>query len=257
MKHVYTIAIPVRIDSEDRLENLRTVLAWVMTFGCPIVVLEADKESMLQDIVKPYQQVEYLFFPDQEEIFHRTKYINILLRHIQTDVVAIWDADVIIPLHQCQHAVLQIMEQGVTLAYPYNGIFRLLSPKQSVQFRMHMDILLLQSMKVEPLMGRTACGGAYFVDRRKYMVAGGENEKFVGWGPEDAERLHRIQILGQKAVWTTGGPLYHLHHGRDVYNTDATRENLLRMRKEFVKECCMDHIEMQSYVAEEMCGLVY
>lgn len=252
MNPTYTIAIPVRIDSEDRLENLRTVLAWVLTFGCPIVVLEADKESRLQAFVACYQQVEYLFIPDQEEIFHRTKYINVLLRHIQTDVVAIWDADVIIPLRQCQHAVLQIMEQGATLAYPYNGVFKLLSPEQSGQFRMHMDILLLQSMKVESLMGRTACGGAYFTDRRRYLAAGGENERFVGWGPEDAERLHRIQILGQKAVWITDGPLYHLHHGRDVYKTDATRENLLRMRKELVKECCMDRIEMQSYIATEM-----
>ena len=36
------------------------------------------------------------------------------------------------------------------------------------------------------------------------------NEHFYGWGPEDAERVRRMEILGYPVGVNTEGPLYHL-----------------------------------------------
>ncbi len=33
------------------------------------------------------------------------------------------------------------------------------------------------------------------MNRVAYLRAGGENEAFYGWGPEDAERVKRLEIL--------------------------------------------------------------
>ena len=44
-----------------------------------------------------------------------------------------------------------------------------------------------------------------------YVQAGGENEHFYGWGPEDLERVKRMEILGY-SVTRIKGDLYHLYH---------------------------------------------
>lgn len=51
------------------------------------------------------------------------------------------------------------------------------------------------------------------VNKTKYLEAGGENEGFYGWGPEDAERVKRLEIL-ELPIARTKGLLYHLHHER-------------------------------------------
>lgn len=39
---------------------------------------------------------------------------------------------------------------------------------------------------------RPSVGGAFLVNRKVYLKAGGENEHFYGWGPEDTERVYGI-----------------------------------------------------------------
>lgn len=60
-------------------------------------------------------------------------------------------------------------------------------------------------------------GGAIFIKREKfdYAGAGGENEGFYGWGPEDWNRLEKWKRLGLK-IQRTDGFLFHLTHPRDL-----------------------------------------
>jgi hypothetical protein len=62
-------------------------------------------------------------------------------------------------------------------------------------------------------MGRSSVGGAFIVNKQRYLKGGGENENFYGWGPEDAERLKRMEIL-EEPTQRIEGPLFHLHHPR-------------------------------------------
>ena len=97
-------------------------------------------------------------------------------------------------------------------------------------------------------MGRPSCGGAFIVNREQYLSIGGENERFVGWGPEDAVRLHRCKILGLGALWLQEGALYHLYHPHTEPQDESTMERLTFMREEFVKECNMDSITLRNYL---------
>jgi predicted glycosyltransferase involved in capsule biosynthesis len=58
------------------------------------------------------------------------------------------------------------------------------------------------------MYGYCSKGGAFLADRNKYLEAGGENENFLGWGPEDFERVKRMEILHQ-TVHFAKGPLFH------------------------------------------------
>ncbi len=252
MGNILTIVIPVRIDTDDRKNNLKAVLTWMQQTGCRILVLEADNTPLLKSIVAAYSQVEYLFVEDNDHIFHRTKYINTLLQYATSRYVAVWDADVIVHPSQVAQTIEKMEKDNYVLGYPYSGKFYMLNEDQSVRFRKDFNLSALHPKSLTSLMGRPACGGVYIVDRKAYLSIGGENEKFKGWGPEDAERLRRTQIMGLKAGWLSGKPLYHLHHKRNPHDLSDSNPNLLAMRKEFIRECCMTQDEMANYIMNEM-----
>ena len=98
-----------------------------------------------------------------------------------------------------------------------------------------------------PSMGRPSVGETFIVNRQRYMEAGGENENFYGWGPEDAERFKRIEIL-QEPVARIQGPLFHLYHPRGINSTFGHDERDKRNVRELVNICRMDTGQLKKYI---------
>lgn len=165
----------------------------------------------------------------------------------QTETVAIWDTDVLVDYCQIFEA-LQEIRLGATIAYPYDGRFIMLSEELSTQTRGRLDFDYLRNLRMRSFLGRKLCGGAYLVHKQRYLQCGGENECFTGWGPEDAERLHRVTILGHKACHISSGGLFHLYHPRGSNSDYQSKEDARRMREEFIKVCCMSPDELKSYI---------
>ena len=245
------IVMPVRIDSDERMSNLKVVLRHVCGLECPVLLLEADKRSALKDKIDTDEGIgrliRYEFVLDHNPVFHRTKYINKLLGEARTELVAVWDADILVDYCQVHEAVDNIMN-GCTLAYPYSVEYVMLSEKESNATRRSPDLENLKSKKLQSVFGRPFCGGVFLVHRQRYLQCGGENEHFTGWGPEDAERLHRVRILGHKAAWTKDGQAYHLYHSRGRNSDFYSDEDAIRLRKELVKVCSMEKEELQDYI---------
>lgn len=247
IKQLFTVVIPVRIDCEERKANLRTVLSLLSVLDCRILVLEADSKAKLQN-ENWILGVEYLFIKDNSPVFYRTRYINMLLHIADTDIVSIWDTDVLISLEQLFEAISMI-EQGCTIAYPYNGDFVMLTNIESDMARQRFDVEYLKGKKMQSIFGRKSCGGIFLVHRRRYLDCGGENEHFTGWGPEDAERLRRVSILGHKVSWTNAGQAYHLNHPRGKNSNFFEEEAAIRLRKELCKVCSMDKEQLRNYLS--------
>lgn len=221
-----TIVIPVRIDSKEREENLETVLkALIKTTCSDIIILEADSVRRVF-FSENNSRVNYIFIEDKDSIFHRTRYLNILIKYCKTDIVGVWDTDVLIPFKQINQCVHQVLN-GVTLCYPYDGHFIPLGYETSIEVR--QDVLcFLENIKtttIKTIMGRPSVGGAFIFNKEQYIKAGGENENFYGWGPEDAERLKRMEIL-DKPIRRVSGPLFHLYHPKGINSLpdSGTRE---------------------------------
>lgn len=174
-----------------------------------------------------------------------------MLKAASTPVVAIWDADILLPLSQIEASVLAIIEQGYLLSIPYDGVVKMLSEAQSEAFEYSgqgCDYLTMFAATYARLMRRPSCGGVFVVDREKYLHWGGDNERFVSWGPEDAERIRRIEILGYPVHWVKEGPLYHLWHPRGENSGYATEELAFQNRMEFIKVCSMERNELREYI---------
>ena len=251
----FSIIIPVRIDCIERKVNLETVLNWCNLLNVPIYLLEADKDSNLSFMEIKYKNVQYIFIYDDNSIFHRTKYINILLQKANTDIIAIWDADIIVPYAQITKSVNMIRELDYTIIYPYDGKIKMIAQKESNEFRKNPIIEKIEHLNLPPLLGRKSCGGIFIINKNKYCAIGGENEKYIGWGPEDAERLRRAIIMEHKVKWLESGFAYHLYHPSSVRNYKSP--SLTIMRKEFIKECSMNKTEMTTYIQDKLKPMLF
>lgn len=244
-----TILIPLRIDNEERRENLNASLSYLAGYpSLRVIVLEADTTPQYNPTVF-YSNLTYRFVEDHDPIFYRTRYLNILLREVQTPVAGIWDSDVIVPVNQISEAIRQCMG-GITLCYPFDGRFYAVSADLSHLYKKsgNMDLLRRNESLHWLMHGLYSVGGAFVVHVEKYRSAGGENEHFYGWGPEDTERRERIYNLGL-SVGRITGCLYHLHHPRGINSRFASNERELCNRREYLNICRMRKNELEAFIA--------
>ena len=242
--------IPLRIDSIERERNLNTLIKELSSFNYEIWILEADKKRHYQ-LKKETSNIHYIFIEDFDPIFHRTKYLNQLLLSTECDIVGIWDTDVIFRKEQIEDSIRQIKSGKAVMSFPYDGNFIMLSPQDSELYtRIHsMDYLMEKYVLHHPKHGFISVGGAFFVNRKIYIEAGGENERFYGWGPEDAERVKRMEIL-KLPVYRSKGPLFHLFHPRKENSWYANKKIELKNRMEFLNVCSKSYDELYDYIKQ-------
>lgn len=241
-----TFVIPLRVDSPERERNLDLLIELLTGFSnADVRILEGDTKQ-LYHLKKEYQNVMYSFVKDDDSVFYRTQYLNVLLREAESSIVGIWDTDVMIPGSQIKEALMAIKEGKAVMSFPYDGHFYMLSSKESDYFvqEKSLDQFIKQSEEGKLTCGpNTAVGGAFIVNKEVYLQAGGENEHFYGWGHEDLERVKRMQILGLP-VFRASGPLFHLYHPRAANSWYGSKELELKSQKEFLRICSMTQDEL-------------
>jgi len=236
-----TFVIPVRIDCQERIRNLCVLLKQLNKItGSSVIILEADSKPRFE--CKENNFISYHFIEDHDPVFYRTKYRNILLSKIKTQIAGVWDTDVVIPGEQIISSI-QDIQKGCIMSFPYDGRFFSLSPEVSKKYCECLSIqFLMENIKYYSQdFGTYSTGGAFLVNKDEYLKCGGENEHFYGWGPEDIERVKRIEILGFD-IQRTEGPLFHLHHPRFSWFDNENTE--VNNRTEFIKICNMTRKEL-------------
>lgn len=254
MKHKETlhIIIPVRIDSTERFRNLKLVLQSLFSMGISVTVLEADKQSHCAALLSSFNY-HYKFVEDADSVFHRTRYLNQLLRACPTTVVGVWDTDIMLSESQIEQSLNAILSEGYIMSSPYNGDFRFLTAQQSELYAANPDYSFLSTCfpTTTSFRKRASWGGAFFVDKKAYIQCGGENENFYGWGPEDVERVHRLEILGHPVHRVNDKPLYHLWHPRGMNSSLIDDNRAFINRLELIKVCSMTRNELKQTVTTQ------
>ena len=128
-----TFIIPIRIESEDRLRNVITSVAFLLNnFDTNIIVKEVDKTSVFAERALPQLEsffgvakVKHIFEESDEPLFHRQKVLNEMIMEADTEIVVNYDCDVILPLNSYVTAYEGIMNGTFDVVYPYgSGMFR-------------------------------------------------------------------------------------------------------------------------------------
>ena len=244
-----SFVIPIRVDSIERERNLDIVLEQLTVIeNADVYLLEGDRQPLYR-LKKDYPNVHYRFVEDFEPVFYRTRYLNQLLQMATGTIVGIWDTDVLIPENQIVEAIRRIQTGKAVMSFPYDGRFYMLTPEDSDLLVKEKNFECLNEWIEKRFLahGPHSVGGAFLVNRKQYLQVGGENEHFYGWGPEDAERAKRMEILGLP-VYRAKGPLFHLYHPRKENSWYGSEELELQNREEFLKVCSMTREELWTYI---------
>lgn len=247
-----TLVFTVRIDSRERMANLQSALRYYSDrTDAAIYVLEADRTSRCKEwIEEEFPEIRYEFVHDNNDIFHRTHYINMQLCNAATTCAAVIDADVIIPINQLKESLDAVGSGKCVMALPYDGRFVNCSPFFSDKFHHTSSIESLTNVEGYRILmfGFVSVGGAFVVNIDAYRKCGWENEHFTGWGCEDFERVHRLEILGYPPM-RVKGMIYHLAHPRGMNSYDAVDSVILATKREYSRICSMDRESLLSYVS--------
>ena len=243
-----TFLVPVRMDSKDRRENLETVIDMLhKDFDTNFIVLEADKSEKVT-FDKEYENVRKVFVEDDNPIFHRTKYINMMCGMAETEYLGVWDTDVVVSPTQIMRSVEALRNMEAQFVIPYDGRFVWINSSNRGEFLKNRSIRFLESeIDNSDILGTHSVGGGFLVERKSYLAAGGENENFKGWGAEDVERVKRMEILGCSVLYVDG-PMYHLHHERGINSIYPSEESEKEMLRELLKVCAMNKVDLEGYV---------
>ncbi len=223
-----TLIIPIKIEHRDRYRNAETTLNFLNSnLYTNVFIFETSPtgESRL-DFLENLNNLKIKHWCVQDEAsFHRTKYLNIMLDHVETPVVVNYDIDVILSPENflsCQEDILGGLSKVI---YPYelgNGQIMIMETFDYTGFAnsgYSMDFINLSPDKIEHA---AECGHCIFFETEEYRKWGGENENFISYGPEDKERMYRFQKLSNSVSWRTGEKVYHLEHyrGNDSWITN-------------------------------------
>lgn len=211
-----TFLIFVRIDSIARLENVLTVIDYLLSnFNTIIHVAECDRfnNQILKRLLPP--RIIYSFIQDDDPILHRTKYLNEMICKVDSKYLSIWDADVIAQANQIVRSVEVLRNNMADFVYPFKS--EMLDTSKILRDifieTKNIDSLIRNKKKMIQMHPPISVGGAFFCERIAYHKVGLENELFYGWGCEDAERYHRWKNFGFKML-RVDGVLFHLTHPR-------------------------------------------
>ena len=219
-----TFIIPVRIESEDRIRNIITVLCYLLdNFDAKVILKEVDQEPIFEEELLP-QVTEYVgdsiknlthvFEQSDDPVFYRMQILNEMIDMADTSVIANYDGDVLFKPETYVNSV-KMVEDGYDIVYPYGfGEYQkqVFADDELVSefLSNDCDFSILDS---KSKMYDAQYGHVQFLNRKSYIEAGMENENFRGSSPEDKERHYRFEKMGYK-IGRIDDQVYHLEHSR-------------------------------------------
>ena len=171
-----SIVIPLRVDNPERAENLRFILSLLLQqTEVSVDILEADTEQRFY-LSETCERLRYRFVKDDDPVFYRTRYLNILLRSAKFPIAGIWDTDVIIPPVQLREAVGRICS-GCVMCFPYDGRFIFLN--EAMSDRIRKDVSVLEKVDATSIGMRPSVGGAFLVNRVAFCGQAERMKRFM------------------------------------------------------------------------------
>ena len=263
-----TFLIPVKLESEDRVRNLKTVLTYLLTkFDAKILVQEYDTVNNFSTTIQPYltkrfgiisHRFEYIFDKQKTSYFHKTKVLNDLLQRSDTEIVCNYDTDVLLPEKSYITAYDMIKNNQSDVVYPYGcGVYQKAVTFSNKIFKSFIDSdLEITSLDKYTNLSSSTIGWCQFIRRENYINSYMMNENFQAWGPEDCELYYRLNFLGN-TVGRVNVYVYHLEHSRstDSWFTNPTWQantQLWNWIKTQSKENFLNYYENQNYVKRRM-----
>lgn len=240
--------IPIKIDSPDRLKNIYASTSFLHhNFNTNIIVMEVDKRQAINPDDLP-DGVTYLFKQTDNPRLYRTHFNNEMIKMCSSKFVALYDADVIIPIQQINQATKILRKGDYKIVSPYDGMFMNVDKLlREIFLKLQDDGFLMANKEKMGLPTTRSFGGCIFLDRACFMEAGMENENLKYWGPDDIERVKRMHILGHKTIRLKGN-LFHFDHERKVDSGYTSAKEYEELMQTYLDISSMEKNDLSNHI---------
>jgi hypothetical protein len=251
-----TFIIPIGIESNDREINTFITLSYLCKhLNTNIIIYEFDEESkvelILNKIDKGNTSINHIFKKKDQNLFHRTKFLNEMLVLVKTPVVINYDVDILLEPFVYRKCVDKIIN-GQDLVYPYfwGDSQKRIYYNGRDKIKGSLDLSVLNNDDIDTV--RSEYGHCQFFDTNSYKKGGMENELFISYAPEDQERGYRFKTLGYNVEWSDD-LVYHIEHTRGENSSSANpmmshNNNLFKMIKSLNIGSLISYYENIEYI---------
>lgn len=251
-----TFIIPIKIDSNDRLENFYTTFEYLtQNLDTNIIIYESDSKSQIGD--KLNGKATYIFEKNDGAIFHRTRYLNHMLNMVKTPVTVNYDIDVLLPIDSYVAARDRIIKDELELVYPYcyGDCQHRVNHTGRNSVKNGKSLENLENSDFQEKSFLSWYGHCQFFNTDAYKKYGWENEHFISYGPEDLERYHRFIKLDRKVEHLDNRIVYHLEHERGNNSSKENiyfyqNERLYNVLQSFTKTQLIDYYNSVEYISK-------
>ena len=243
-----TFIIPIRIESDDRMRNVITSLAFLLeNFETNIIVKEVDSRSIFQEDVLPILNDICNVPVDLVHIFEKS---HEMIMEAKTEIVVNYDCDVILPIESYVLSYTGIMEGIYDVVYPYgSGLYQKKVAATDITVSKFLETGDYEFLDAVSEESTSDFGWAQFFRRQVYIDGGMENENFEAYAPEDKERFYRFTKLGYR-VGRLNKPVYHLEHARGE-NSWFSNPHMESNMSEWNKIQGMDREQLLEYYSQQ------
>lgn len=214
--------IPIKIDSNDRLENINFTCKYLKKsyINSQIILVECDINSNL-NIFANKLKIDYFFL--KKERFSKSLAVNLGLINSNKNFICIWDADMIASPDAIIQGLNILKKNQINLIVPHNQIFVNIKNNLRERFLLDCQSLITELHSISKYNYRISnenmdiytCHGGFILTRKDTLKSiGGFNFLMTSYGWEDSEILLRYKKLGLNYCFIKEFSTIHLHHYR-------------------------------------------
>ncbi|WP_082252863.1 glycosyltransferase [Bacillus sp. FJAT-27251] len=197
---------------------------------------------------KIFPNVEICVGFSNDELFNRSKAINLAAQQATREIFVIADGDIFCDPEVIKDSIKHIMEMNATWVIPFRNIIRIseensrsLVNKEPTWPLEVTDFEIIHTPEVNYL------GGLNIITRNHFMAVGGFDERFLGWGGEDDAFSCAVNTLCGHYKRLTHS-IYHLWHPVVGYENNPNGENNLNIR-ELYYEANNNKVQMKQVIS--------
>lgn len=250
--------IPIRVDTEDRIDNCLTVLRFLFIHfpESEVLLMEQDSLVRTQRLQETFPMIrhDFLLNPDR---FNKSLAVNTGIALSTRPMVCMCDTDILLHPEAIRRAARMVRGNIKRVVIPYNRMVLNVSGDIKAEIVTSLDLEKYGRVRRfsdapvrDDLALRENNGGIFVADKEVLVLEGGVNKKMISYGWEDSEFSRRLDKLGYYTFMLPEFNLVHLDHRR---GPDSQINEMFDVnRKEFEKISAMSRRALRRYVETDL-----
>lgn len=253
-----TFIMPIRVDTEDRVDNCLTILHFLQQHfpQSEVLLMEQDAEIRTDRIVEAFPSVrrDFAFNPDR---FSKSVAVNTGIVLATRALICMCDTDILLHPVAIRRAAEMLRKRRKRVVIPHNRMVLDVSGALKAEISRSLDMEKYGKVRRfvdapirADIVLRDNNGGIFMADKEVLVLEGGLNKKMISYGWEDSEFCRRLDKLGYYTFMLPEFNLVHLDHRR---GPDSQINEMFDVnRSEFEKITAMSRRQLQLYVETDL-----